>query len=82
MQKIAIIIPCYNEERRLNYHFLIDLLQKSSVDIYLSNDGSKDNTLQKLLEFQNQNPERCFVINFDKNQGKAATIQKSINSLL
>lgn len=81
MQKIAIIIPCYNEENRLKETFLKELLNTTTIDIYLSNDGSKDNTLQK-LETLALNNDRCFVINFNENEGKAATIYKSINILL
>ena len=81
MQKIAVIIPCYNEENRLNEAHLIELLEQTPVDIYLANDGSKDNTLQKIQGFAARNAERCFVINFTQNEGKAATIFKSINQL-
>jgi glycosyltransferase involved in cell wall biosynthesis len=81
MQKIAIIVPCYNEENRLKEVFLNELLEKTTIDIYLSNDGSKDNTLQKIEQFAELNKERCLVINFTENQGKAATIYKSVNLL-
>lgn len=79
MQKIAIIIPCYNEEYRLKEILLSELLSITKIDVYLSNDGSKDKTLQKLEAFAALNSERCFVISFDVNEGKAATIYKAIN---
>ena len=82
MQKIAIIIPCYNEEKRLKTSSLLYLIENTNVDIYLANDGSKDGTLEILNEFAAKNEDRCFVLNFQQNQGKAATIFKSVNSLL
>ncbi|WP_293891790.1 glycosyltransferase [Flavobacterium sp.] len=82
MQKIAIIIPCYNEEKRLKTSSLIYLIENTSIDIYLANDGSKDGTLDVITDFALKNEERCFVLNFKQNQGKANTIFKSVNLLL
>lgn len=82
MQKIAIIIPCYNEEKRLKTSSLFYLIENTTVDIYLANDGSKDGTLDIITEFASKNAERCFVLNFQQNQGKAATVFKSVNQLL
>ena len=52
MQKIAIIIPCYNEQNRFNEANIETLLSQTAVDIYLANDGSTDKALQKSLQFQ------------------------------
>lgn len=82
MQKIAIIIPCYNEEKRLKISSLSYLIENTAIDIYLANDGSKDRTLAVINEFASQNPTRCFVLDFEKNEGKANTIFKSVNLLL
>jgi dolichyl-phosphate beta-glucosyltransferase len=82
MQKIAIIIPCYNEEKRLREALLKTLLDGTSVDMYLANDGSTDKTLEVIENFAARNRENCFVINYDKNQGKANTIYKTANALL
>lgn len=82
MQKVAIVIPCYNEEKRLQEHLVDELVAVTDCDIYFANDGSKDNTLQLLQKISTKHPERCFVISFEKNQGKAATIFNSVNQLL
>ena len=82
MQKIAIIIPCYNEEKRLKTTSLFYLIENTNVDIYLANDGSKDGTLEVITEFSSNNAERCFVLNFEQNQGKAATLFKAVNLLI
>lgn len=82
MQKIAIIIPCYNEEHRLKTEALNGLLEQTDADIFLANDGSTDGTLIKLEKFSEQHTNRCYVLNFEKNAGKATTIFKSVNHVL
>ncbi|WP_116790188.1 glycosyltransferase [Flavobacterium psychrotrophum] len=81
MQKIAIIIPCYNEEKRLSGAALEELHNTTNVHIYLCNDGSTDGTAALIDGFANT-MERCFAIQYSKNQGKANTIYKSANALL
>lgn len=82
MQKIAIIIPCYNEEKRLDLSSLEALINQTSADIYLANDGSSDKTLEIITHFSSQNSDRCFVLNYPENEGKAQTIFKSCNKIL
>lgn len=81
MQKIAIIIPCYNEEKRLQESSLLELLNDSSVTLYLANDGSKDKTLEIINAFSLKNPERCFILNYTENSGKANTVFKAVNEV-
>lgn len=82
MQKIAIIIPCYNEEKRLKESSLLELIQNTSATIFLANDGSKDQTLALIEKFASQHSQRVCVINYSENQGKANTIYKSVNHIL
>ncbi len=81
MQKIAIIIPCYNEEKRLNLQNIQSLVESSDVDIFFANDGSNDNTIIVLNEIKNKFPERTTIIDYQINQGKANTIYKAINHI-
>lgn len=76
--KVTIIIPCYNEEGTikdtvqsvLNLHY-----PKNKLDIILVNDGSTDNTLAKLKEFEGLKNVRVF----DKeNGGKHTAINLGI----
>lgn len=82
MQKIAIVIPCYNEAERLEESFLEDLINFTLVDIFLVNDGSKDNTLSIINGFSKRYSDRCFVINYQTNEGKASAIFKSSNQII
>lgn len=79
MQKIAIIIPCYNEEKRLNIVNIQSLIENSEVDVFFANDGSKDNTSDILKNINNKFCERSQTLDYSINEGKANTIYKAIN---
>ena len=81
MQKIAIIIPCYNEEKRLNSSNVDYLMEHSEVTLYFANDGSKDKTVEVINIIVSKYNERCFLIDFNENSGKANTIYKAINQI-
>ena len=81
MQKTAIIIPCYNEENRIDKEKIISLIEKSEVTVYLSNDGSTDHTLELLESISRENPNRIKVLDYEKNSGKASVIYNSVNRL-
>lgn len=82
MQRAAIIIPCYNEEKRIEKDKIAAVLLHATADVYLCNDGSTDGTLEVLHSIAAQHPGRCFVIDYKKNSGKANTIYLSVNKLL
>ncbi|MDD3004335.1 glycosyltransferase [Flavobacterium sp.] len=79
MLKTAIIIPCYNEEKRIQKDKILELVSRSEVTVYLTNDGSSDRTLAVLTSLSQENNNQIKVINFEKNEGKAAAIYKSIH---
>ena len=81
MQKVAIIIPCYNEEKRLNSSNVEYLMKHSEIDVYFANDGSKDNTVEVIKDIISKYQEQCFLIDFKENSGKANTIYKAINQI-
>lgn len=82
MQKIAIIIPCYNEEERLYERHINYLAEHTDADIYFANDGSTDGTMALLEGIRNKYPDRCFILDYKQNSGKANTIYKSVNALM
>jgi len=82
MQNVALIIPCYNEEKRIKKELVVSLLTQSSVDVYFANDGSTDNTMIVLEDIAKDFKERCFILNYKQNRGKAATIYNAANELI
>jgi dolichyl-phosphate beta-glucosyltransferase len=74
--KTGIIIPCYNEEKRLNQEAFVSFIQENE-DYHLCfvNDGSKDNTLEVLHNMKNLAPNAISVIDVKKNSGKATAVR-------
>lgn len=77
---LAIIIPCFNEENRLNPQLFNNFLCENSsmMDFYFVNDGSTDKTAeiitQEILSLHNN----VFLINLKKNSGKGNAIRSAI----
>ncbi|WP_299434733.1 dolichyl-phosphate beta-glucosyltransferase [uncultured Aquimarina sp.] len=74
--KTGIIIPCYNEEKRLNVAAFINFIQKeNNFHLCFVNDGSKDDTIAVLKDIQSENPLKVSVIDIKKNSGKATAVR-------
>ena len=77
MKKISIIVPCYNEQESLPifYEESKNVLNSMDVDyeIWLINDGSKDNTLNILRELSKKDS-KVNYISFSRNFGKEAAM--------
>lgn len=81
MQKLflSIIIPLYNEQRRLKklaqiYAFFDQ--QKFRYEIILINDGSTDNTLGALNKLAKKN--KFTLITYEKNRGKGFAVKEGM----
>ena len=79
--EISIIIPLYNESGGIEHLFarLIPVLQrlKTSYEIICINDGSQDDTLEKLLEFARDKAIK--IINLSRNFGKEIALTAGID---
>ena len=72
-RKISVIVPAYNEEKKI-VGVINSLFNSNSFDqIICVNDGSTDNTLQLLKKFK-----KITLINLKKNHGKGYAIGKGI----
>jgi len=72
-RKISVIVPAYNEEKKI-VGVINSLFNSNSFDqIICVNDGSTDNTLQLLKKFK-----KISLINLKKNHGKGYAIGKGI----
>jgi len=73
--KTGIIIPCYNEEKRLNVTAFLDFIHtENDFHICFVNDGSTDDTITVLKDIQSKNPVKVSVIDIKNNSGKAAAV--------
>jgi len=84
MDKISVIVPCYNEEDVLEL-FDIEMekikkeLPKVKFEIIYINDGSKDNTLKILRELSKKSKDNKYI-SFSKNFGKEAGIYAGLKN--
>ncbi|RXR24348.1 glycosyltransferase [Flavobacterium stagni] len=81
MCKIAILIPCYNEELRLDLQSVDTLIDHSDLQIYFVNDGSTDKTVEVISKIIAQYPTRCTLLDYSKNSGKANAVYTAINAI-
>lgn len=74
--KTGIIIPCYNEEKRLNQEAFVSFI-KENEDYHLCfvNDGSTDKTLNVLYVMKEQAPHAISIVDVKKNSGKATAVR-------
>lgn len=74
--KTGIIIPCYNEENRLNAPAFLEFIQSHEDHVLcFVNDGSSDDTLTVLNAIKNECPTRVHVVDMEQNGGKAAAVR-------
>lgn len=83
--KLSIVVPAYNEEnsiqRILNKIIEVQLLHGIQKEIIVVNDCSKDNTEQKVKEFQQLHPEVPLVYKkHEVNKGKGAALRTGFQS--
>ena len=79
MQEVCLVIPCYNEERRLKGGDLLAFLKahKSSA-VCLVNDGSSDGTAHALEGLREQNSAQILVLSLARNGGKAEAVRQGV----
>lgn len=83
MQKIDLIIPCYNEEKRLPGSVILDYLDShADLTVLFVNDGSKDNTAKIIDQLVQQNPSRISSLHLPKNVGKAECVRQGMLKLI
>lgn len=84
-EKISIIVPCYNEEESLPIFYKeINKVSKEMKNIEFEflfiNDGSKDDTLNKLRELAKKD-NRVRYISFSRNFGKEAGMYAGLSNV-
>jgi glycosyltransferase involved in cell wall biosynthesis len=79
MQEVCVVIPCYNEARRLPGDAFLAFLQASPhADICFVDDGSSDGTATLLRDLQARQPDRIHLRRLEVNSGKAAAVRAGV----
>ena len=77
--ELCIVIPCYNEEKRLDQDRIFSFLNlEQNVLLCFVNDGSSDNTFEVLNTIKAQYPANVEAISTKKNVGKAEAVRTGI----
>ncbi len=84
MDKISLIVPCYNEEQALPFLYeeivkLADEMAEQEFEFIFINDGSKDRTLELVKELK-ASDERVHYVSFSRNFGKEAGIYAGLQA--
>jgi dolichyl-phosphate beta-glucosyltransferase len=79
----TIVVPCYNEERRLPSEVFLNYVKQQStcsksITFLLVNDGSTDNTLDVLKSLEMKYPSSFQVLNMEQNVGKAEAVRHGL----
>ncbi|MRH80787.1 glycosyltransferase [Lactobacillus reuteri] len=84
MQKLSIVVPCYNEEEAipLFYPAVEKVVKQMPVETeyWFVNDGSSDGTLAELRKLHAQDPERVHYVSFSRNFGKEAGLYAGLQA--
>ena len=79
---LSVIVPCFNEEKTIE--LILNKIDKTSFknkEIIIVNDGSSDNTKEKLDKIEKKLNSETKIINHNKNLGKGAAINTAINKI-
>jgi len=76
MQTAVIVIPCFNEEHRLQLDLFTAMLDHDpALSLLFVNDGSTDATLARLNAFKH---DRAHVLSLTTNAGKAEAVRRGL----
>ncbi len=79
MPRTLLVVPCYNEARRLDLAaFRTFAAADPSVGFLFVNDGSSDATLARLRELEAGNREAFAVLDLERNSGKAEAVRAGL----
>lgn len=79
MRKTGIVVPCYNESRRLDSRSFLSALDKEpNLSFLFVNDGSTDETFNIIKSLKDKNPAQVDFICLEQNSGKAEAVRRGM----
>ncbi|MEZ6132669.1 MAG: glycosyltransferase [Planctomycetaceae bacterium] len=77
MINTVVVVPCFNESRRLRIDKFREYVDANSRELFLFvDDGSTDNTFELLQELAASRPAGFMVVRLPKNLGKAEAVRQ------
>lgn len=79
MERISLVVPCFNEEARLDVATLREArLAGRQLELVLVDDGSRDNTRALLESIARDRPQDVRTLLLDRNYGKAEAVRRGV----
>src|SRR5687768_8123769 len=79
MADVCLVVPCYNEERRLDVPAFERFLEASpEVSFCFVNDGSRDRTQSVLNALQTAHESSVLAVDMPQNVGKAEAVRQGM----
>src|SRR6266498_4026347 len=78
MPRLLLVVPCFNEEKRLD----VDAFRAFDAEFLFVSDGSSDGTLRLLESMRDSDPRRFSVLNLERNSGKAEAVRRGVLAAL
>lgn len=83
MIPIHMVVPCYNEEKRLERHRFLDFAaEHRHVRFTVVDDGSTDETPKILRELQQQSNDRIQFLQCSENGGKSEAVRRGMRHVI
>ena len=80
--RCMIVVPCYNEGLRLPVDQFEQFLDNSQIYFVFVDDGSRDNTVERIESLRVKNGDRVVLLLSPVNRGKAEAVRLGINFAL
>jgi dolichyl-phosphate beta-glucosyltransferase len=78
-RRTVVVVPCYNEASRLNCEaFESALAGEENLEFIFVNDGSRDETGERLMALRRRAGERAHVLDLEHNSGKAEAVRQGV----
>lgn len=79
MNRIGLVVPCYNEERRLDIAaFRRATVPHHALEFVFVDDGSRDGTRAVIEAFRRERPDDVRLVAYDHNAGKAEAVRRGV----
>ena len=79
MPETCVVIPCFNEERRLRGDEILEFLHDHrNVTICFVDDGSSDGTLARIDAIKERAPNAVIALSLPVNSGKAEAVRQGV----
>ena len=78
MTRSVLVVPCFNEEKRLDRAAFADLARAEDLTLLFVDDGSTDGTLRVVRELEARLPAKIRVLAIEKNCGKGEAVRRGM----